>query len=210
MQHHFNTEIAKKYDIVTAVILDNLFYWIEKNRANNKNFIDGRYWTYNSKSAMSELFPYLTPRQVDYATKKMQDNGLILMANHNKDKTDRTLWYAITNFGYSILQNCEMYNIYNITNTNNTNKKENLIKEKVEFVPPTLEEVKAYAIERDRLDLVDKFFSYYQASEWKDNRGKKVKNWKLKFVSWENNNPKTKPQPNSSYEVRQVNGVWKI
>jgi hypothetical protein len=41
MQHHFNTEIAKKYDIVTAILLDNLFYWIEKNRANNKNFIDG-------------------------------------------------------------------------------------------------------------------------------------------------------------------------
>lgn len=205
MQHHFNTEIAKKYDIVTAILLDNLFYWIEKNRANNKNFIDGRYWTYNSKSAMSDLFPYLTPRQIDYATKKMQDNGLILIANHNKNKTDRTLWYAITNFGYSILQNCEMYNIYNNTNT----KTNNIISQKVEFIPPTLEEIKAYAIERDRLDLVDKFFSYYQTSEWKDNRGKKVKNWKLKFVSWENNNPKPKEQPNSTYEVRQVNGVWK-
>ena len=123
MQHHFNTEIAKKYDIITAVLLDNLYYWIEKNRVNNKNFIDGRYWTYNSKSAMSKWFSYLTPRQIDYATKKMQDNGLIFIENHNDNKYDRTLWYAITDFGYSILQNCEMYNNIYITNTN-TNIKE--------------------------------------------------------------------------------------
>lgn len=124
MQHHFNTDIAKKYDIITAILLDNIFYWTEKNKANKKHFIDGRYWTYNSKAAMSELFPYLTPRQIDYATKKMKEQGLILIENQNDNKCDRTLWYAITDFGYSILQNCEMYNNINITNTN-TNIKEN-------------------------------------------------------------------------------------
>lgn len=97
-----------------------------------------------------------------------------------------------------------------ITNTNTNNIIEETIKKRKDFIPPTLEEIKAYALERDRLDLVGKFFNYYQASEWKDNKGKKVKNWKLKFVSWENNNPKPKAQPNSTYEVKQVNGVWKI
>lgn len=101
---------------------------------------------------------------------------------------------------------------HTITNTNSitNNIIEETIKKRKEFIPPTLEEVKAYALERDRLDLVDKFFSYYQASEWKDNKGKKVKNWKLKFVTWDSNNPKPKTQPNSTYEVKQVNGVWKI
>lgn len=101
---------------------------------------------------------------------------------------------------------------HTITNTNSitNNIIEETIKKRKEFIPPTLEEIKAYALERDRLDLVDKFYNYYQASDWKDNRGKKVKNWKLKFVSWENNNSKPKTQPNSTYEVKQVNGVWKI
>lgn len=101
---------------------------------------------------------------------------------------------------------------HTITNTNSitNNIIEETIRKRKEFIPPTLEEIKAYALERDRLDLVDKFFSYYQASEWKDNKGKKVKNWKLKFVTWESNNPKPKTQPNSTYEVKQVNGVWKI
>ena len=89
-------------------------------------------------------------------------------------------------------------NTNSITNTNNII--EETIKKKKEFIAPTLEEIKAYALERDRLDLVDKFFSYYQASEWKDNKGKKVKNWKLKFVTWENNNPK----PNTSYQPKET------
>lgn len=209
MQHHFNTEIAKKYDIITAILLDNLFYWIEKNRANNKHFINGRYWTYNSKNAMSEMFSYLTPRQIDYATKKMKDNGLILIENHNKNKVDRTLWYAITDFGYSILQNCEMYNIYNNTNTNtNTIKETN--KEKNKFIPPTLEEIQAYAKEQDRLDLADSFYTYYTATKWVDKNGKPIKSWKHKFITWTIKNAKPKTQPNSTYEVKQVNGVWKI
>jgi hypothetical protein len=128
MQHRFDTDIASRYDIVTAIILDNLYFWIEKNRINDYNFRDGRYWTYNTKKAMVEWFPYLNERQLDYALKKMVDEGLIIKGNYNENKYDRTLWYAISDFGYSILQNCKMYNVYTITSTNtvcNTDIKEN-------------------------------------------------------------------------------------
>jgi DNA-binding PadR family transcriptional regulator len=131
MQHRFDTEIAKQYDIVTAILLDNFYFWIEKNRLNERNFKDGRYWTYNTKKAMVESFPYLNERQLDYALKKMVEQGLIIKGNYNENKFERKLWYAITDFGYSILQNCKMYDIsYNIdidntstnTSTNTDNK----------------------------------------------------------------------------------------
>jgi hypothetical protein len=111
MQHRFDTEIATKYDIMTAILLDNFYFWIEKNKLNERNFKDGRFWTYNTKKAMVEWFPYLNERQLDYALKKMVDEGLLVKGNYNENKYDRTLWYAITDFGYSILQNCKMYNI---------------------------------------------------------------------------------------------------
>jgi DNA-binding PadR family transcriptional regulator len=131
MQHRFDTEIAKQYDIVTAILLDNFYFWIEKNRLNERNFKDGRYWTYNTKKAMVESFPYLNERQLDYALKKMVEQGLIIKGNYNESKFERKLWYAITDFGYSILQNCKMYDTsYNIdidntstnTSTNTDNK----------------------------------------------------------------------------------------
>ncbi len=108
MEHSFDIEIAKKYGIPCAVLLKNIFFWIEKNRANNKNFYDDNFWTYNSKKAFAELFPYLNERQIDYALKKLIDEGVLITGNYNKVAYDRTLWYAITKKGYSILQNCEM------------------------------------------------------------------------------------------------------
>ena len=108
MQHYFDINIAMKYGIQPAIILNNLYFWIEKNRANEKHFYDGYYWTYNSMKAFSELFPYMTERQIDYAIKKLVESGLVIKGNYNKSSYDRTCWYAITKSGYSILQNCEM------------------------------------------------------------------------------------------------------
>lgn len=125
MEHSFDIDIAKAYGVPAAVLLKHLHYWIEKNRANEKNFYDGNYWTYNSKKAFAELFPYMTARQIDYALQKLIDDGLIITGNYNKVAYDRTLWYAITKKGYCILQNCKMENT----------KAENAIPEIVEPIP---------------------------------------------------------------------------
>lgn len=55
------------------------------------------------------------------------------------------------------------------------------------FVPPTLEEVKAYCKERKNNVDAKKFFDYYDASEWVDNKGNPVRNWKQKVITWEGN-----------------------
>ena len=52
---------------------------------------------------------------------------------------------------------------------------------------PTKEMVIDYARQRDRIDLVDKFFDYYSAGNWVG-----VKNWKQKFITWEMHNEKPK------------------
>ena len=122
MEHSFNINVAKRYGIQAAVLLKNLYFWIEKNRANETNFYDGYYWTYNSKKAFSDLFPYMTERQIDYTLKKLIDEGVIITGNYNKMAYDRTLWYAITKKGYSILQNCEM-DITKMVNGNAENVK---------------------------------------------------------------------------------------
>lgn len=108
MEHSFDIEIAKRYGIPCAVLLKHIYFWIEKNKANNKNFYDGHYWTYNSRKAFAELFPYLNERQINYALQKLIDEELIITGNYNKVAYDRTLWYAVTKKGYSILQNCQM------------------------------------------------------------------------------------------------------
>lgn len=108
MYHSFDTKIAEKYGIAAAVLLNHFYFWIEKNKANNAHYHDGYYWTYSSREALSNLFSYLTSRQIGYAVQKLIDDGIVITGNYNKSNYDRTLWYAITKKGYSILQNCEI------------------------------------------------------------------------------------------------------
>ena len=73
--------------------------------------------------------------------------------------------------------------------------KESVIKEKPhrtrkEFVPPTYEQVLEYAKSRNREDMARKFFDYFDAGDWIDSKGNKVRNWKQKFITWESNNEK--------------------
>lgn len=108
MVHSFDIEIAEKYGVHAAIILSNFEYWIKKNEANNKHFYDGLTWTYNSRKAFEEIFPYMTSRQIQYAIDKLIEAGIIVTGNYNPSAYDRTLWYAITKKGKCILQNCKM------------------------------------------------------------------------------------------------------
>ena len=54
------------------------------------------------------------------------------------------------------------------------------------FVPPTLEEVQEYCNSRGNKVDAKKFYDYYDAGDWIDGKGKEVKNWKQKVITWEN------------------------
>lgn len=103
MKHIFDVDIAKRYGIPAAVLLENIGYWIKQNEANEVNFFDGHYWTFNSRRAYRELFPYMSERQINTAFDKLIADGLIITGNYNKVAYDRTLWYALTQKGKCIL-----------------------------------------------------------------------------------------------------------
>lgn len=107
MNHSFNVEIATKYGMLEAILLEHLNFWISKNKANKANFYDGNYWTYNSTKALAQLFPYVSSNTISRALHHLKETGLILFGNYNKSSYDRTTWYAITPKGNLILQNKE-------------------------------------------------------------------------------------------------------
>lgn len=94
----FNDNIAKKYGITEAIILNKMVFYIEKNIVNRKKFIDGNYWIYNSNRAWQELFIYLSEKNIRTAIDNLIKKGAIKTGNHNKIKYDRTLWYSIIDF----------------------------------------------------------------------------------------------------------------
>lgn len=108
MQHSFDVELAKEYGILEAILIQNIYFWIEKNKANNKHFYDGRYWTYNSRKAFSEMFPYASEKQIRRALEKLESLNILITGNYNKQWSDRTLWYSFSDVGLSIVQKRQM------------------------------------------------------------------------------------------------------
>ena len=98
----------------------------------------------------------------------------------------------------SVLQICD--NVTQVSQTCHTEididiekDKEKEIEKESEYGGPTLEDVKAFC--RERNSPVDplRFWSYYNASGWLDNKGEPIRSWKQKLISWEATEPEKKP-----------------
>ena len=62
-----------------------------------KNFRDGKHWTFNSLRAFNELFPYMTPKSISRWLLELEDGKWIVTGNFNRRRNDNTKWYSIGN-----------------------------------------------------------------------------------------------------------------
>lgn len=104
MEHYFNIELATKVGIEEAIFLHNLYYWIQKNAANKKQYHDGSYWTYNTVQAYAELFPYMSYDKVKRIIKQLKKDCIIKTGNYNEDKMNHTTWFAFTDCGLEMMK----------------------------------------------------------------------------------------------------------
>lgn len=97
MNHSFDVDIACKFGVEEAIVIENLMFRLRNNKANDRNFHDGRYWTYGNARTFSELFWYWSPKKIERLLKKLEDKGVIVSARLNESAHDRTKWYSVSN-----------------------------------------------------------------------------------------------------------------
>lgn len=79
-----------------AIVLNQLNYWIERNKDANRNFRDGHYWVYNSYEAWRKQdFPVWSATKIKRIFTSLEGKGIVLSANYNKLAIDKTKWYTI-------------------------------------------------------------------------------------------------------------------
>lgn len=100
---HFNVGVAKCVGVEGAVMINNIQYWIIKNKANEKHFYNGKYWTYNTLDAFTKLFPFWSKRQIERILNNLKKDGYIEDGNFNKVGYDRTKWYTLTEKGWLLI-----------------------------------------------------------------------------------------------------------
>lgn len=103
--------VALRYGLEESIFLDSIMFWYKENKANQRNFRDGRWWTFNSISAFVELFPWWSGKQIRRIVTSCKDKGALLSENFNNNTRDRTLWYTPSDellalYGLSQSGNC--------------------------------------------------------------------------------------------------------
>lgn len=215
MKHTFDVGIAEKYGMAEAVLLENLFFWVKKNSANERHQHDGRYWTYNSRKAFSRLFPYIGEKSIERALNHLVSEGLLLKGNFNEDRFDKTSWFAFTDLGESVMSESVDFpdtdklsvstgqndqstgqndpTIPDIKHTDVTHKENHnanaLCQKKPgnRFIPPTVNEVAEYIAEKGYHIDPEMFIDHYTANGWMCGRTK-MKDWKATVRNWNRNN----------------------
>lgn len=99
MIHSFNPVVAEKIGIEEAVIFECIGFWCSTNKANGNNFIDGKYWTFNSATAYHKIFFYMSPKKIQRALLTLESAGLIVSGEYNGSSYNRTKWYALSDYG---------------------------------------------------------------------------------------------------------------
>lgn len=75
---------------------------------------------------------------------------------------------------------------------------------------PTIYMVREY-VEENHLNVdADYFFRYYETAEWKDAKGKPVKNWKLKCLTWHRRNEDERHNRDDAQSETKPDGWSKI
>lgn len=103
--------IAERYGLEEAIFMDAIVHWYRVNRADDRNFHDGRWWTYNTVKAFEQTFPWWSAKQIRRIIASCKEKGALLTCNHNKDSRDRTIWYSpsdeiLTLYGDDIPDKC--------------------------------------------------------------------------------------------------------
>lgn len=117
MNHSFSVEIAEKFGIEKAVILENFYFWIRKNKANKKNIHEGRCYTYNTAEAFAELFPYIKERRIAQLLREMESEDNLLLSGQFFNY-DRTKSYTLTDFALSFFESSNIQKFDNGTSKN--------------------------------------------------------------------------------------------
>lgn len=101
--YKFKTEDAEEFGSAdAAAIVYNLRHWLTINKEKAQNIHDGRVWTYNSLESFVELFPWLSRDQIKRHFFRLEQHGILLKGNYNRNSFDKTAWYSLNELKYAV------------------------------------------------------------------------------------------------------------
>lgn len=99
--HIINPTLASKIGTETALILQQMKYWISK--CGKQISASKELFIYNSLHSWKDQFPYMSEYKIRKSIKYLEDNGIIKSVKVNAHRWNHTKWYTIDHQKYSLL-----------------------------------------------------------------------------------------------------------
>lgn len=149
------------------------------------------FFGYTNRNAISKTFSI----KEDFVTIWQK---AILLKVKSLQITNNGMDYSEINALMNNLDEVEVVSNIVVSKGSTTNR---TINRKIDFIPPSLEEIKQYIEEKNINVDANQFFNFFDVANWIDSKGNKVKNWKQKLLTWANyNKPKSETNnTNSAY-----------
>ena len=80
-----------------AMVLQEIHFWagVRKRERNKNYFFQGHYWMWNSYKAWQKTFPFIPEPSLKKIILGLERESVIISAEFNKNKGNRTKWYRI-------------------------------------------------------------------------------------------------------------------
>lgn len=88
--------LATIFGLNESIVIQQIHYFLEINRKSGHNYVDGRYWTYNSYADWKrECFPFWSDSTIKRTFKSLERDGLLITGHHSNNSRDQRKWYTI-------------------------------------------------------------------------------------------------------------------
>jgi hypothetical protein len=99
--------LAVKVGLTEAVMLQKMQFWL----SSSNEVKEGKKWIYCSYKDWQKEVPFWSESTIKRAFKSLEETGILVTANWNESKLDKTKWYSIN---YEKLQEYESENFINL------------------------------------------------------------------------------------------------
>lgn len=89
-------DVAIKYDVQTAIVLQHFGYWYKRVVKQDHQYFEGEYWVRMKLERIQSYLPFYTQAQLRCYLRKMVENNLLKASMFNVKKNDHTKWYTLT------------------------------------------------------------------------------------------------------------------
>jgi hypothetical protein len=83
--------LAMTLGVPAALLIQQIHYWSRKQN----HYRDGQYWVYKTLKEWADELRIFDAKTIQRSLDKLRAAGIIEVANYNKMKYDRTLWYRV-------------------------------------------------------------------------------------------------------------------